>query len=197
MAVRCSTSWRLKPAFETDFLHGDAPHPGRAAHAIGRPPIDLIETFGAGIACKNPQACTAESGGKEMRAGRGYQGNSNAPAPLFRIGIERAQFSMVYEIRLVRWNGAGKPVNRTIFFRDKRVRLHGIEAGEVILPGAVFRTKLIEVIVRKECPVGSLPGPHMHTSHHDCIVWSGRADDHASVWHGTARGEATSACIRS
>ena len=104
----------------------------------------------------------AKSKLEEARASSLHQSDANPAPPMFGIHVERKQLSMIGQIGIAGWRGGGKAENSSLFggydgLRLLPIRFLRIKGGEVISTGSVFRTKLIEVVVRKKSAISCLP----------------------------------------
>ncbi len=71
--------------------------------------------------------------------------------------MERTQLSMVRQVRFARRRSGDKSEDQPIFGRHNRPWLERIRIREIIPLCPIFGTKLIEVVVGKQRPVGRLP----------------------------------------
>jgi hypothetical protein len=51
------------------------------------------------------------------------------------------------------------------------MRLERIGAVEIVFLRSIFRTELIEILIRHQLAVCRLPGTNMNSRHGDCIRW--------------------------
>jgi len=156
-AYRRKRLWCLESALITDFIDGYIPHYICSALAIRFPPVRLIELLCANVTRQDPQDRPSKSDLEKVGASGRHKSDTNPLAPLFGIHIEPGQLSMVTQIHFVRRCGCGKPMDHPRFNCDDRARLEWVSGREVIPPRSIFGTKVIEVFIWQERPIGSLP----------------------------------------
>jgi hypothetical protein len=106
---------------------------------------------------QDPHNRTSKSAFEEMGTSSRHKRDADTPAPPRRIDIKRKQLAAIRHIQIPRWRCSRKSLDRPSFDSHNRMRLQRIEIREIVPLGPIFRAKLIEIFVRKKCPIGRLP----------------------------------------
>ena len=81
--------WCLKSALIADFVDRYSPYRIFPPHAIGCPPVYLVETLRANVAPQDPQKRMLKPEFEKIGAGCRHKGVAHSTTPLFGIHIER------------------------------------------------------------------------------------------------------------
>ena len=82
------------------------------------------------------------------------------------------------QIGVARGSGGGEADDGIFFDGHNGAQLRRVGVGKVVMRGAVFRAKLIEIFGGKKLAVGLLPGANVNCGDGEGIVGHGEADVH-------------------
>lgn len=129
--------------------------------SVGGPLIEPVETFGANVAGEDPEHGRLESQIKQASARRRYQRDADAASPVVGFDVESVEFAEAGDVGIASWSRSGEAMDHASVGRHDGVGMKRVRVAERIFGGAIFRAKLIEVVIGHEVAVGGLPGAHM------------------------------------